>query len=76
VADHLAISGGARSRVLGRPDDAGGAQARTRPHGRIAGQTALRVGARVRDVREGPGGAIWALTGESNGRLFRFESAG
>lgn len=44
--------------------------------GRIAGQTALRVGARVRDVREGPDGAIWVLTDESNGRLFRFEPAG
>lgn len=44
--------------------------------GRITGQTALRVGARVRDVREGPDGAIWVLTDESNGRLFRFEPAG
>jgi glucose/arabinose dehydrogenase len=44
--------------------------------GRISGQTALRVGTRVRDVREGPDGAIWVLTDESNGRLFRFEPAG
>jgi glucose/arabinose dehydrogenase len=44
--------------------------------GRIVGQTALRVGARVRDVREGPDGAIFVLTDESNGRLFRFEPAG
>lgn len=44
--------------------------------GRVVTQTALRVGARVRDVREGPDGAIWVLTDESNGRLFRFEPAG
>lgn len=44
--------------------------------GRIADQSALRVGTRVRDVREGPDGAIWVLTDESNGRLFRFEPAG
>lgn len=44
--------------------------------GRIAEQTALRVGARVRDVRQGPDGAIYVLTDESNGRLFRFEPAG
>lgn len=43
--------------------------------GRISGQTALRVGARVRDVREGPDGAIWVLTDESRGRLFRFDPA-
>jgi glucose/arabinose dehydrogenase len=44
--------------------------------GRVASQTALRVGARVRDVREGPDGFIYVLTDESNGRLFRFEPAG
>lgn len=44
--------------------------------GRVATQTALRVGARVRDVREGPDGFIYVLTDESNGRLIRFEPAG
>lgn len=39
--------------------------------GRIADERALRIGARVRDVREGPDGAIYVLTDESNGRLFR-----
>lgn len=44
--------------------------------GRVTAQTALRVGARVRDVRQGPDGALYVLTDESNGRLMRFEPAG
>jgi glucose/arabinose dehydrogenase len=30
----------------------------------------------MHDVRETPDGAIWELTNQSNGRLFRFEPAG
>lgn len=41
--------------------------------GRILGQDALRIGARVRDVRQGPDGLIYVLTDESaNARLLRF----
>jgi aldose sugar dehydrogenase len=40
--------------------------------GAVVSERALRVGARVRDVRVGPDGAIYALTDEKNGRVFRF----
>jgi glucose/arabinose dehydrogenase len=41
--------------------------------GRVVGQTALRIGQRVRDVRQGPDGLLYVLTDESNGSLFRLE---
>lgn len=37
----------------------------------IAGEEKLTIGARVRDVREGPDGYLYILTDESNGRLIR-----
>jgi glucose/arabinose dehydrogenase len=40
--------------------------------GRIVGETALRVGARVRDVRAGPDGFLYVLTDERAGRLLRY----
>lgn len=40
--------------------------------GRIVGETALRVGARVRDVRVGPDGLLYVLTDERAGRLLRY----
>jgi len=43
--------------------------------GRAKGQTALRIGQRVRDVRQGPDGLIYVLTDESNGSLIRLEPA-
>ena len=43
--------------------------------GRVIGQTALRIGHRVRDVRQGPDGLIYVLTDESDGRLIRLEPA-
>jgi glucose/arabinose dehydrogenase len=43
--------------------------------GRVIGETALRMGARVRDVRVGPDGFLYALTDERNGRLIRFVPA-
>jgi glucose/arabinose dehydrogenase len=41
--------------------------------GRVVGQTALRIGQRVRDVRQGPDGLLYVLTDESNGSLIRLE---
>jgi glucose/arabinose dehydrogenase len=43
--------------------------------GRVVGETALRVGARVRDVRVGPDGFLYVLTDEKAGRLLRFVPA-
>ncbi len=40
--------------------------------GAILGETALRVGQRVRDVRQGPDGFLYVLTDERAGRLLRF----
>jgi aldose sugar dehydrogenase len=37
----------------------------------IAGEEKLTIGARVRDVRQGPDGYLYVLTDESNGRLLR-----
>jgi len=41
--------------------------------GQIVGQSALRIGQRVRDVRQGPDGLLYVLTDESNGSLIRLE---
>jgi glucose/arabinose dehydrogenase len=43
--------------------------------GRVQGETSLRMGARVRDVRVGPDGLLYALTDERQGRLIRFVPA-
>jgi glucose/arabinose dehydrogenase len=43
--------------------------------GRVIGETALRVGARVRDVRVGPDGFLYVLTDEKAGRLLRYVPA-
>jgi glucose/arabinose dehydrogenase len=37
----------------------------------VTGQDRLAIGARVRDVRQGPDGYLYALTDEVNGRLLR-----
>jgi glucose/arabinose dehydrogenase len=44
--------------------------------GNLIGQTALRIGQRVRDVRQGPDGLLYVLTDESYGSLIRLEPVG
>jgi len=41
--------------------------------GRVTKQEAIAIGARVRDVRQGPDGLLYVLTDEGNGRLIRLE---
>ena len=41
--------------------------------GQAVGQFALRIGQRVRDVRQGPDGLLYVLTDESSGSLIRLE---
>jgi aldose sugar dehydrogenase len=41
--------------------------------GRVVGQDAIKIGARVRDVRVGPDGLIYVITDEARARLFRIE---
>ena len=43
--------------------------------GQVIAQTALRIGHRVRDVRQGPDGLIYVLTDESDGHLIRLDPA-
>ncbi|MDX2222350.1 MAG: PQQ-dependent sugar dehydrogenase [Rhodospirillaceae bacterium] len=43
--------------------------------GAVIGETAIRMGARVRDVRQGPDGLVYVLTDEPAGRLFRLSPA-
>ncbi len=43
--------------------------------GRVVAQSAIRIGERVRDVRQGPDGFLYVLTDESNGQLIRLEPA-
>jgi glucose/arabinose dehydrogenase len=40
--------------------------------GSVVGETALRVGTRVRDVRQGPDGFLYVLTDENSARLLRY----
>jgi aldose sugar dehydrogenase len=41
--------------------------------GNVQGQEVIRIGQRVRDVRQGPDGLLYILTDESDGRLIRLE---
>ena len=43
--------------------------------GNVVGQESLPIGARVRDVRQGPDGAIYVLTDERDGRLLRITNS-
>ncbi|MGD9330591.1 MAG: PQQ-dependent sugar dehydrogenase [Desulfobacterales bacterium] len=43
------------------------------PSGKVLGQSALRIGQRVRDVRQGPDGLLYVLTDETSGSLIRLE---
>lgn len=38
---------------------------------RVTGEERIRLGARIRDVKIGPDGAVYALTDEGNGKLIR-----
>jgi glucose/arabinose dehydrogenase len=38
---------------------------------RVASEERIELGARVRDVTQGPDGAIYVVTDESNGKLLR-----
>ena len=46
--------------------------------GRVVGEEQLLADlcARIRDVREGPDGALWVLTDEDDGQLLRLTPAG
>ncbi len=57
--------GGLRSQDIRRIDLDG--------DGRVRGQTSLRIGQRVRDVRQGPDELLYVLTDETDGSLIRLE---
>jgi glucose/arabinose dehydrogenase len=38
---------------------------------RVVGEERIPLGARIRDVKQGPDGALYALTDEDNGRILR-----
>jgi len=42
----------------------------------VTGEERIRMGARIRDVEQGPDGAVYALTDERNGRVLRLTAAG
>ncbi|MBF2037229.1 MAG: PQQ-dependent sugar dehydrogenase [Leptolyngbyaceae cyanobacterium T60_A2020_046] len=44
--------------------------------GTVVNESAINIGQRVRDVREGPDGWLYVLTDEPNGRLIRLEPMG
>ena len=43
---------------------------------RVMGEERIRLGTRVRDVRQGPDGAVYALTDETDGRILRLAPEG
>ena len=43
------------------------------PNGKVLNQESISIGARVRDVRQGPDDLLYVLTDESNGRIVRIE---
>lgn len=43
------------------------------PDGKVTQHESIRIGQRVRDVREGPDGMVYVLTDEIHGRVFRLE---
>jgi glucose/arabinose dehydrogenase len=44
--------------------------------GNVKSQQSIKIGQRVRDVRQGPDGLLYVLTDASNGRLIRLEPTG
>lgn len=45
------------------------------PDGTVGTHESMRIGQRVRDVRQGPDGLVYVLTDEIHGRVFRLEPA-
>lgn len=43
---------------------------------RVTGEEHIPMGARIRDVRQGPDGAVYLLTDQSNGEILRLTPAG
>lgn len=43
--------------------------------GHVTGQERLKIDRRVRDVKQGPDGYLYAITDEANGRLLRIEAS-
>lgn len=43
------------------------------PSGKVINQEQISIGARVRDIRQGPDGLLYILTDQSNGQLIRLE---
>ncbi|MDX9862141.1 MAG: PQQ-dependent sugar dehydrogenase [Rhodospirillales bacterium] len=43
---------------------------------RVVGEERIPLGGRVRDVRQGPDGAVYVLTDQANGKLLRLSPAG
>ena len=43
---------------------------------RTIGEERIALGARIRDVRQGPDGFVYALTDADNGRILRLRPAG
>ena len=43
---------------------------------RVTGEERIPMGARIRDVRQGPDGAVYLLTDQSNGEILRLTPAG
>ena len=43
---------------------------------RVTGEERIPMGARIRDVRQGPDGAIYLLTDQPNGEILRLTPAG
>jgi len=43
--------------------------------GRVTGEEVIKIGRRVRDVRQGPDGFLYMLTDDSPGALLRIEAA-
>lgn len=44
-------------------------------NGNVLGQQSIKIGQRVRDVRQGPDGLLYILTDEQNGQMIRLEPA-
>jgi glucose/arabinose dehydrogenase len=42
----------------------------------VIGEERIALGQRVRDVRQGPDGAVYVLTDEANGEILRLTPAG
>ncbi len=45
------------------------------PNGKVLNQESIRIGARVRDVRQGPDELLYVLTDKSDGQIVRIEPA-